>query len=256
MVFNYTLDSDRLSVDEVASFFDQVQPEELINELGYQKRDGTLLGIKDFFRAHYEGCKCRYTKDKKDIASIKFHLIFSDNILDLKKIISFRKSKGILEDLQNFDLYQDEVKANYSHKGDGTNRNDARIAFNSTNSRNLLDGSLMGTSSASAMATLRDETNRAIGSKDLLTKSSNKVLDYLDPNTRDIQQNINMYTGSDTIEQTSSNNVTGSFVNNSSGNSFSAASNPFQDRVTFLNLKIPSLISQYLEHYRILFHGY
>lgn len=247
----YIYSGQRITVEEISKFFDECDPE-VINHLGYQKSNGLILGIKDFFISHFHGCLCRYRKGEERIANAKFHLIYSDNIIALQKIIKYKDE--IYHDLQRWSIYQDETHTTYKNTGSGNSTSTADSTGELNHTRNLIDGTLSGSSSAATMGTLRSDTLKVIESKNVLQKSDKKMLDYLDPNTKEVQQTINLYGGSDQNRSNQNNRASGSYNTLNNAESSSTSSNPFKDRLTYLNMKIPSLLTEFLENFRVLFH--
>lgn len=246
MVTNYFF-TEYLTVDEVAEFFDTVLTAAETEHLHiYRGLDSSgnhkYLTIKDMFKAHYHGWKCRYSKTDKKIAETMFLRIFYDNLTLVSQISNYQKT--VIE-LENYDLYQDEIKAESSGESGGGNT----IKVGQVETRDLKDGILVGVSNSRDQATLLDETKQVLAVKNILAKSEAKHMDYLDPNARDVSHTVNVYGGSSKFDTT---NTATSEIKNTN-KSFTASSNPMKDRLTYLNLELPKLRLKFLNIFMPLF---
>lgn len=243
--------SERIEVETVASWFDEID-QDLTSPFNWQKADGTILTIKDFFKSQFKGLLCRYKKGEELMANIKFHQIFSDHIFEALKVKKFKEE--IVKDLQNWDLYQDEVKTKYKNLSDNTNATSTNQQTTNLQERDLIDGNLSGSSDAATMGRSIDKTDKVIATRDIINKSPNKLLDYMHPNVRQMSQSVTIQAGNDkhTNQMNYSSNITNK--GNTTGDSFVASSNPLKDRLTFLGISVPSLISGFLDNFRIMFH--
>lgn len=247
---------ERLSVDEVAAFFDRM-PSELTEPLHIKEGvdssgNHVYLTINDMFKAHYRGCTCRFGKNEADVALIRFKTQFYDNRWIIAQIA---KELEILGDLCNFGLYQNEIKTTNSATFQNTHNTNNQQTQTVTNTRNLIDGVLAGSSDAATMGTLRGETLKVIEARKVIEKSENKILDYMDPNVKSLQQTVSISGGSDSSSTNLTHAINGVNNSNNSGQSFTASSNPQQDRLTFINTKIPELRNKFLDVFRCLFYN-
>lgn len=238
--------TEYLTVSDVADFFDTLTAKETealhiyrgVDESGNHR----YLTIKDMFKAHYYGAKCIYPIEEKETAKTVFIRIFYDNLILVSKI---SKYEDILKDLENFDLYQTEIKGETSTETDGNSQG----TNTQTQERNLIDGHLTAQYDARTQSTLLNETRQVLAAKSILEKSKNKHLDYIDPNARSVVQNIDHFTGKETFTT----DQNGTYGANVKGKNFTATSNPMQDRVTYLKLEIPKLRLAFLSSFSELF---
>lgn len=253
---NYIYISDRLTLNEILGFIDELD-EELIEAFDFvpnpklDKAQQKTYRLKDHFEAYFYNCVCRYRKNEVEIARKRFMSIVFNNIFIIKQLRKLKEE--IIHDLQDWDLYRDETITDQSTNATGNLTIANNLETTMKTERNLIEGQLIGQSDAATMSSLRGKTKKAIESKGLIDKSENKMMDYLDPNSRNVQHTISKFGGSNLDTTSTRGNDNQSHRNNSSTKGSVFVSNPYKDRITYLRQEIPELTSLFLSKFRPMF---
>lgn len=253
----YIFFEERVSVDELAKYFEEVD-EELIDPFDFdpnphRTENKKTYRISDWFKVYFNGRLCRYKKSQTDLAKIHFMQCLHEAAPVSKQMKKFKDS--ILNELDNFGLYQDEHKQIYEHDNTGNTNSSANLNSSATDKRDLKEAQLIGASDAATMSTLRNQTKKVVETKGLLDKSNEKYFDFLDPNARNVQHTVAIFGGSNTNTLSSTNTNVITAVGKSKGVTTNASSNPYKDRIEYLNRQLPSLTNRFLEFFTPLFHS-
>lgn len=231
-----------LTVENVADYFDNVEPEgeDLLGVFNVRLKDGTQIGIKDFFKGYYADHLCRYTDETQ--AKNVFRLIFYDNLFLLAKIA---KERDMLQEIVNIEKnwFNFSETTSSSHNLNINNTTNT-LGTTVTDKRGGKIGQLIGKGDASAIDTDASE---------LLDPTGTKVMGYLDPKTREREQNITLEGGQNEIINSGTDR--GDMFNYAyySHKNTSKTSNAANDYINFLRLKLPKLREDYLSRFKPMF---
>lgn len=241
-LLSYLNPDPRLSIEEIAAFFDEV-PEEEINQFTYQKRGGTLVGIKDFFKAYHHSQTSRYRKSELETAKNRFLMIYRASCWDILKI---KKEVNLLTEL--IDL-KNNWRDTTEHEGttDFTQDDKTIITENNTHTdrRGISLGLLEGSVDAAQLS--------KVEISNLLECTKDKILGYLDPTSRSRKHQITIEGGENQL--TFNNNSTNKTDNThkTKNKSTTHFSNTSKDIIDVINLKMPNLLEQFLDKFNIMF---
>lgn len=234
---------NRLTVSQVADFFDMLD-EEGMALFDAERRDGSKTTIKDFFKAYYHNRICRYMESEIDIAKAKFHLLYEDNKFILIKL---RNEAEVHYGLGNID---ENWKSVTTTKSSGLNifSSTHRIETNGTHTdkRGIITGDLMGSVDASQLEKMKPET--------MLKSSDDKIMGYLDPNTRSRQHAIHREGGQNVTELRDATTSTTHNRNENNGGNTVSSSNASQDFYNFISLTLPEIRKKFLHCFNIMFY--
>lgn len=234
----------KISLEEVADFFDEVA-DDRIALFDYQKRDGTKLSIKDFFKAYFHGRICRYNREDDVTARAMFHLIFEDNKFVLSKLAN---ELDCLKELGNIEKnWRDVVTSTTNQIGDGSSSNSFNAEDKNTDRRGITTGDLTGVVDASQFSkvkSLQANTTPEVG----------KPLNFLDPSTRNRSQLIHYETGENVITLTQMNRAQSTNRSTMAITSSTSSSNASRDYYQFLNLRLPEIRRDFLSAFEVLFY--
>lgn len=246
---------ERLTVTEVANFFDELSQQYLdpFNwdpnpELPHAQRK--TYTIKEFFKAKYHNRVCLYYKDEIEICRINFHEIFSGNLIYLAQIDDLKHKIKIIVNSDNFAVEGTMV-------GSTTNTNSLTTNATNNNTATLLSnngfGSFKGEMDASQLPIGLDKSRKIIETKQILEKSNDKIMDYLIP-SRNVQHNVS-------IEKRNSTNTNTFTANNNTTNSASGSRNMTHRKgaramqeLQALGVRLRQLRAEFIEQFNPLFY--
>lgn len=240
-LYNYITDG-RLTISQVADFFDCINPEER-NLFTFQQSDGTLIGIKEFFKAYHHNKTCRFRQSEKDTARWDFLRIYRGAAWS---IIQIKKEMELLNELINLEKNWRDTT---THENDTDFTQNDRTTTNENNTheekRGLMMGNLTGQLDASQLS--------KVDVQNLLNCSKDKILGYLDPNTRSRSHQITIEGGQNTFTYTNNNNTNTNNAHKTKIKTTTHFSNSSRDIIDVINLKMPNLIENFLDKFNPLF---
>lgn len=207
------------------------------------------LRIKDRFIVKFKDKECVYTDLEE--CFIEFRAIYHDNLDIVFKCHELQdKLKKIVEP-DHYVSYTETENA-------GLTTGKVSSIGQHTSNTNMLSvtksGSLSGTGDASSIPSLYSEASKAVMLQGIIDKKEDAHMQYLDPNIREYSQSYTKNTGEDTrqsIDSTSSNTM-----------SMGASTTKFKttrsieavNHMQALSVRIPKLISEFLEAFNALFY--
>lgn len=235
-----------LSIDEIANFFDRIKERNLIEIFDYTYKDGETdktIGIKEAFKAYHAGKWSRYSKNQMELAWARFWLIWSDNSWEVLKIVH---EKELLTELINIEKNWQNVTAHkYDNSGTNSDHSESHQTNENTDARGLITGTLRGNVDASQF--------KLVDAKNLLDWDKNKVLGYLDPNSKEREHLINIEGGKNITSFKTDVSNNGTSRTSSKGNSTTSSSNASEDIRVLLNTTIPQLRNNLLSKFNVMF---
>lgn len=246
---------ERLTVAEVANFFDELAQEYLdpFNwdpnpELPHAQRK--TYTIKEFFKAKYHNRVCLYYKDEIDVCRVNFHEIFSGNLIYLSQIDDIKHKIKIIVNADNFAVEGTMI---------GTTSNTSSLSTSATNHNTAtLDsnngfGSFKGDLDAAQLPSGLDKSRKIIETKQILEKSDTKIMDYLIP-SRNVQHNVSLEKrhSDNTNTFTANNNTTNSASGNRSMTHRKGAR--AMQEIQSLSIRLRQIRAEFIEQFNPLFH--
>lgn len=243
-----------LTATDVAEFFDEMDERLLVpfdwvpNELLPDKK---TYRIKDRFLVKFDGKMCRYSDINK--CKIAFQGIFQDNVLFVYKCHELLEKLKKIADPDRYDYTTTTKGKTLSNKRTGTNTD------RSTSSLDFMDkrrGALSGSVNKATLRKHYDPQKKVITVRKVLDRVEDEdaVMQYLDPDVKDLQQNYNR---SETKNIT---NLKESFVGTIAETGLSDNSYMTIRSVSAINeaqaltVQIPRLVGEFLECFNPLFY--